>query len=197
MSRTTKNQYRLNKEKPESISDFQALLDANKDKLSEGDYLALCNGMRQMFLKEEKENENKMIFCKVRTLTHEIVNDPDEGYRIRPIEKQLFLNLSKIHFDKLTEKISNHQMVIIHHDSHTSIMRIDETPCEDHAKDECDCYNTVDKPMSFTRSVSAETYITYIYPKEEWERESDLEQTRSRSGTGDYRTRWAITCIDF
>lgn len=196
MSRTTKNPYKLNKDKPESISDFQALLDANKDKLSEGDYLALCNGMRQMFLKDELK-QKETVFCKVRTLTHEIRNDPDEGYIIKPIEKQEFMNLSKIHFEKLTEKISNHQMVIIHHNSHTSTITIDETPCEDHAKDECDCYNTVDKPMSFKRSVSAETYITHIYPKEEWEGKSDLEQTRSRSGTGNYKTRWAITCIDF
>ena len=98
MSRTKKTQ-----KKPETMSDFQALLDSNKDKMSEGDYLALCNGMKSMFEKEEKESGNSMIICKVRILTHEINYNPDHGYRIRPNQRMEIINISKKHYEELVQ----------------------------------------------------------------------------------------------
>ena len=181
--------------KPETISDFQALLDANKDKMSEGDYLALCNGMKSMFEKEEKENS--MIMCKVRTLTNEIDFNPHTGYKIKAVESQVLMNLSKVHYDKLCDKISKHQMVELPHDTHTSKITLYEIPCKyDSNTDlDCDCGNCVSTgPMEFQRNVVAPTYITYVYPREEWESQSELSRG-DRLVVGDHSNRRAITHV--
>ena len=196
MSRTTSSKKKTQK-KPETISDFQALLDANKDKMSEGDYLALCNGMKSMFEKEEKESANSMVMCKVRTLTNEIDFSPHTGYKIKAVENQVIMNLSKDHFDKLCDKISKHQMVELPHDTHTSKITIFEVPCkyDAHSDEDCDCGNCVSTgPMEFQRNVVAPTYITYVYPRAEWESHSELSRGDALR-IGHHSTRWAISHV--
>jgi hypothetical protein len=169
MSRTKKTQ-----KKTETMSDFQALLDSNKDKMSEGDYLALCNGMKSMFEKEEKESGNSMIICKVRILTHEVDYSPDHGYRIRPKQRMEILNLSKIHYEELVQYLRRGNMVEYANHTHESDITIYEDACE--AGDECHggCNGHLTNSTAFQRQVTAQEYITYIYPKEEWSSRSDL-----------------------
>lgn len=183
----------IKKRQPDTMAEFQALLDSNKDKMSEGDYLALCNGMKNMFEKEEKKEDTvHMVICKVRTLTHEIDYSPVMGYNIKPIEEQVIMNLTKNHFDQLCDKISKHQMVELPHEINSSKIIIHEGPC---GEDECNCDGCdLPRQMDFQRNVMARTYITNIYPREEWENMSDLCR-RHGPITGDHTTRWAITHI--
>ena len=181
----------IKKRGPETMADFQALLDSNKDKMSEGDYLALCNGMKSMFEREEKTG-GTMVLCKVRTLTHEVSFNPNTGYSIRPVEKHPIINLSKNHFDKVCEKIRNNQMVEMHHDHHHSTITLHEGPCGD---DECDCNGCdLSHKMEFQRVIHAPTYITYVYPKESWERSSELSRQHVRV-VSDLPNRSAITYV--
>lgn len=164
----------VTKKKPETISEFQSLLDSNKDKLSEGDYLALCNGMKAMFEKEEKEAGSSMIICKVRILTHVIDYSPEHGYRIKPKQRKEILNLSKVHFDQLSRSLANCDMVVYADHTHDSDITIYEDACE--AGDDClgGCNGHLAHNATFQRQVSAREYITYIYPKEHWFDRSDL-----------------------
>lgn len=166
--------------KPETISDFQALLDANKDKLSEGDYLALCNGMKDMF---EKENEDlRMVTCKVVTMTHEIDYTPSQGYKIMPIIKTEILNLNKFHFESLAGKLASGKMVVYRNNIHACDFTIYEDACEE-GTNCAGCDNHLSHSMTFQRRVEAETYIIRIIPKEEWSNQSDFSVVRGRSVT--------------
>ena len=169
MSRIKKTQ-----KKPETMSDFQALLDSNKDKMSEGDYLALCNGMKSMFEKEEKESANSMIICKVRILTHEVGYSSEHGYRIKPKQRMEILNLSKKHYEELVQCLAKGNMVEYANHKHNSEITIHENACE--AGDECHggCNGHLTYDATFQRTITAQEYITYIYPKEEWYSRSDL-----------------------
>lgn len=162
---------------PENMSEFQDLLDSNKEKLSEGDYLALCNGMKAMFEKEEKKKEESMVLCKVRILTHEVHRD-DGMYIISPIQRDEILNLSHLHFQKLSENLKAGNIVEYPYYKHESIIEIMEYPCSynNHLDDDdsCDCGNSVKNPTMFKRTIRAPEYITFIYPKEEWTSRSDL-----------------------
>ena len=183
MSRTKKI---VKKRQPETMAEFQTLLDANKDKMSEGDYLALCNGMKSMFEKEEKESADSMIICKVRILTHEIDYHPDHGYRILPKQRMEILNLSKAHYLDLTQCLAKGNMVEYASHTHNSDITIYEDACE--AGDECHggCNGHLTSSTAFQRTVTAQEYITYIYPKEQWSSRSDLvrDGRSSRSCTG-------------
>lgn len=184
MSRIKKQQENAQRKKPETISDFQALLDANKDKLSEGDYLALCNGMKDMFEKEhdrrsieEKNEDLRMVTCKVVTMTHEIDYTPSQGYKIMPIIKTEILNLNKFHFESLAGKLASGKMVVYRKNIHACDFTIYEDACEE--GDNCaGCYNHLSHSMTFQRRVEAETYIIRIIPKEEWSNQSDFSVVR-------------------
>ena len=168
MSRVSKKNRQT---QPENMADFQSLLDSNKEKLAEGDYLALCNGMKRMFEKEEK---NAMVICKVQTLTHEL-RDTIDGYCIEAIENQVILNLSERHFQQLTQNLIEHKIVHMpapHY--HHSDITLNEGPC---GESECECDGcSLPGQMTFKRTVRAPTYITNIIPKELWNARSDLQR---------------------
>lgn len=144
------------KSKPETMSDFQALLDTNKEKLSDKDYLALCNGMKAMF----EEKEKQLIFTQVRIMYPEVVNRPDSQPIIKMSFRREIIHIKQSELDKLIEELKNNNIVEFRHmskDYHV-IFDIDTdklcSDCEENKQQE--------------QVITGSEYITHVYPKEEW-----------------------------
>jgi hypothetical protein len=148
------------KKTPETISDFQALLDSNKDKLSEGDYLALCNGMKSIFEKEEKEERNKLVFTQVRIMYPKVINKANSQPIITMDFRREIIHIKQAELDKIVEELQKNNIVEFRHLSQTSIVvfKIEtDNLCND-------CSENEEQLMP----IASSEYITHIYPKEEW-----------------------------
>ena len=154
------------KERPQTMIEFQALLDRNKHTLSEGDYLRLCNGMKDMFLQEEKEIINPMILVKVRIMYPEVQNRAGSQPLVLMRSKNEIINIKKEQLEKIVQGLKDNNIIHYRNNSIDSHIVIDCDSCEDEN-------NVV---------ISSSEYITHIYPKEQWENDSSISRQNDFSG---------------
>jgi hypothetical protein len=163
MSRVMK---KVIKKTPETMSDFQALLDSNKDKLSEGDYLSLCNGMKSMFEKEEKEERNKFVYAQVRIMTPIVENRANSQPFIRMDFRREIIHIREAELDEMIVELKKNNIVLHRAKTHDSRVVLSGGEC-----DECD-------GNEISRIITSDVYITHVYPQEEWINLSSLSSRR-------------------
>jgi hypothetical protein len=147
----------------ENMSKFQEILDDNKDKLSEGDYLKLCNSMKAMF--EEHKDETNMTFCKVRIMTTK-TEMIQETYRTVLRFRNEIINVRTIQLEKIKDALLKNDIVCYKSDSVVSTIYTPkkslESTCE---RADCDCDDCKCDDGFVEMPVTSGEYITHVYPQ--------------------------------
>lgn len=149
----------------DKIREFQNLIDGSKDKMSEGNYLILCNKIKELFTTEEKKEQESLIYIKVRIMTPVVSHSPNNVPHIELKYRNEIINVTKLEFDRLLESLGKGLQV--HFRSKKTYSSLIVT----HRSEDClNCseYEESSPECEVSTQVSSDEYITYVYPIESW-----------------------------